>query len=350
MKVTLFRDLPSESWWSMERYADELERALRAIGVKVRRFVLPRPGPRLRGRANAWLNLAWRYTAYTRAARGQQGDVNHILDHSYAHLLEGLEAHRTVVTCHDIAPLAQNEGRGLTRRLWEAAFRQMQNASQIITISHATREAILRLSAIAPERLTPIWYGVGSEFAPQPYLQPASAPLLAHIGSCASRKNVEAIIHALPSLRDIGVKWTQVGGSFTPAQRKLIARLEVHDLVQQIPPVFGSELSLWYHRATVLVFPSIYEGFGLPVLEAMASGTPVICSNVSSLPEVAGDAALLVDPHDTRALVAAIRRVLGDESLRRQLVEHGLARARTFTWEQTARETLAVYQRVRGEA
>jgi glycosyltransferase involved in cell wall biosynthesis len=93
------------------------------------------------------------------------------------------------------------------------------------------------------------------------------------------------------------------------------------------------------------VFPSLYEGFGLPVLEAMARGVPVACSDASSLPEVAGDAALMFDPHDARAIAAAVDRVLRDEALRARLRERGLARAQEFTWERTARLTLAVYER-----
>ena len=106
------------------------------------------------------------------------------------------------------------------------------------------------------------------------------------------------------------------------------------------------DLSLLYNAADVLAFPSRYEGFGLPVLEAMACGTPVVCSNATSLPEVAGHTALLVPPNDPEALAAALKQVLTDETLYQALREKGLKRAAQFSWEETARKTLAVYEKV----
>jgi glycosyltransferase involved in cell wall biosynthesis len=103
------------------------------------------------------------------------------------------------------------------------------------------------------------------------------------------------------------------------------------------------ELAAWYARAAIFAFPSLDEGFGMPVLEAMAGGAPVLTSNRSALPEVAGDAAVLVDPEDTEALTGALRRMAADEGLRQELAVRGLARSRLFTWEKAARETWDVY-------
>jgi glycosyltransferase involved in cell wall biosynthesis len=108
-----------------------------------------------------------------------------------------------------------------------------------------------------------------------------------------------------------------------------------------VPP---EDLPALYSAARLFVLPSLYEGFGLPVLEAMACGTPVVCSNASCLPEVAGDAALLVEPHDVDGLAAALERVLSDEALRRVMIERGLAQVARFSWAKAARETLAVYR------
>jgi glycosyltransferase involved in cell wall biosynthesis len=101
-----------------------------------------------------------------------------------------------------------------------------------------------------------------------------------------------------------------------------------------------------YAGASVFLFPSLHEGFGLPVLEAMACGTPVVTSNVTSLPEIAGDAAVVIDPANTRELIAAMMRVLTNEALAEELRQKGLARAGRFTWDETARQTLQVYKRV----
>jgi glycosyltransferase involved in cell wall biosynthesis len=112
--------------------------------------------------------------------------------------------------------------------------------------------------------------------------------------------------------------------------------------------VTDDELPLWYNAATALAYPSVYEGFGLPVLEAQACGTPVLTSNASSLPEAAGDAGLMVDPYDTDALAAGLHRLLTDESLQCELRERGLVHARQFSWPRTARETAGVYRRALG--
>jgi glycosyltransferase involved in cell wall biosynthesis len=126
----------------------------------------------------------------------------------------------------------------------------------------------------------------------------------------------------------------------------LPARLGLSQRVSFIGPVSDEELPSLYAGASVFLFPSHYEGFGLPVLEAMACGTPVITSNVTSLPEIAGDAAVVIDPVNTRKLIDAMIRVLTNEALAKELRQKGLDRARRFTWEETARQTLQVYKKV----
>ena len=122
--------------------------------------------------------------------------------------------------------------------------------------------------------------------------------------------------------------------------------MSLKDRVRFIGPVQDADLPALYGGAELFVFPSEYEGFGLPVLEAMACGAPVVCSNRSSLPEVAGDAALLCDPHDVESLARAIERTLTDRDLRSTLQQRSLARAAQFSWEQTAQQTLQVYQSI----
>ena len=135
-----------------------------------------------------------------------------------------------------------------------------------------------------------------------------------------------------------------------PEAKQRVAALDLGDSVTFLGPVAGADLPALYAGAELFVFPSLYEGFGFPVLEAMACGTPVICSNVSSLPEVAGSAALQVDPRDTDALAAAMDRVLGDAALRQSMRREGLAQAGRFSWTRTAQQTLAAYRRVLNEA
>ncbi len=356
MNVTLFRDLPTEQWWSMERYADELARALQRLGCNARAYVAARPLPNLRGAVNTLANYAWRSLAYPLAARFQQGDINHIVDHSYAHLIDALDASRTVVTCHDLAPRALDEGRGLGRWLWERSFRAMLRAARIIADSTFTRDEILRHANYPAERIAVVPLAVGAEFfepvadadvrALRERFQVQDRRVVLHVGSCAPRKNVEVILRALAQL-EREVVFVQVGGEFTSKQLEQIEKFGVCDRVRQIYRVAETDLRVWYRAADVFVFPSTYEGFGMPVLEAMAAGVPVICANTSALPEVAGDAAWLVDPNDATQWADALRVVLHDAARAAEWRARGLARARRFTWERTARETLAVYQVIR---
>ncbi|MEW5718247.1 MAG: glycosyltransferase family 1 protein [Chloroflexota bacterium] len=355
--MTLFRDLPTERWWSMERYADELTRALRAIGCDTRAYVAARPLPQLPGALNTFANYAWRSTIYPLAARAHQGDVNHILDHSYAHLIHALDPARTVVTCHDLAPLALNEGRGFARRLWDHSFRAMLRAVRIITDSEFTRDEILRHSNYPAEQITVAPLAVGAEFFEPVALADLQAlrarhrlsdrRIILHVGSCAPRKNIAALLVALARLRELEWAFVQVGGQFDAAQDELIDQFDLRDRVRQIPRAPENQLRAWYHTAAVFVLPSTYEGFGLPILEAMAAGAPVVCADASALPEVAHDTAILIDPRDPAKLADALRSILTDARLADDLRARGIARAQSFTWERTARATLAVYQEIK---
>jgi glycosyltransferase involved in cell wall biosynthesis len=200
-----------------------------------------------------------------------------------------------------------------------------------------------RLMHLSPTRVRVIPLGVNPNFRPTPSdlrqrLNLPNGRLILHIGGNQPRKNVGLIVQALRSLPD-DVTLVQVGGELAPAPR-----------IRSLSFVPESDLAALYSLADVFVFPSKYEGFGLPPLEAMACGTPAIVANTSSLPEVVGDAALLVSPDDPQELAAAIQRILTEPDLAAALRERGLARARQYTWERTARETLAVYQEVWAEA
>jgi glycosyltransferase involved in cell wall biosynthesis len=166
-----------------------------------------------------------------------------------------------------------------------------------------------------------------------------------HVGAIQTRKNVTRLVEAFEALDG---EWRLVlAGSFGYGADRIRARIESSPARRRIL-VLGyvepDELAAWYARSAIFAFPSLDEGFGMPVLEAMAGGAPVLTSNRSALPEVAGDAAVLVDPEETEGLIAALRRMAADEGLRQDLAARGLARSRLFTWEKAVRETWDAYE------
>jgi alpha-1,3-rhamnosyl/mannosyltransferase len=173
----------------------------------------------------------------------------------------------------------------------------------------------------------------------------AAPYLLACVGSGHPRKNLRGVVEAFDALSDAGLRLAIVGRA--DRDREALAAIETsprRDRIVLLGHVEETDLPAIYAAAAVFCFPSLYEGFGLPALEAMACGTPVVCSNTSSLPEVVGEAAVTVEPTDPRALADAVSGLLTDETRRHALSAAGLARARTFTWQRTARLTLNAYR------
>jgi glycosyltransferase involved in cell wall biosynthesis len=172
------------------------------------------------------------------------------------------------------------------------------------------------------------------------------------VGTLEPRKNLPLLLEAYARLRQTGCTHTLVvaGGKgwYYQAIEATVERLGLRDAVLFPGFVPDEELPLWYNAAELFVYPSLYEGFGLPPLEAMACGTPVITSNAASLPEVVGDAGVVVDAHDVTALARAMADLLGDAERRRRLRAAGLARARQFTWRATANRTAALYHEILG--
>jgi len=266
-----------------------------------------------------------------------------------------------LVTVHDLAwkRYPETYDPDALRMQTQVVPRSLRRAAHIITVSQNTARDLVETLSVPSDRITPIPLGVSSAFSPDGPPLPADAfsgadrlsnGYLLHLatGGPHPRKNVGRLLAAYARLKDERPLPPLViaGDIASHRGRTLVETAASLGLAEDaLFPGQVSEalLPALYRRATALVYPSLYEGFGLPVLEAMASGLPVITSNCSSLPEVAGDAALLIDPEDLDDLLAALRRLLDDDSLRQDLITRGLARSRLFTWERTARETERVY-------
>ncbi len=265
-----------------------------------------------------------------------------------------------VVTVHDVIPLALTAYRGspLVRAYTALVGLATRRARVVICDSlHAKRDAV-RLLQLPPERVRVVY------LAPAPGLRPATdaeaaavrerfglgARFFFYVGGLDRRKNLGVLLRAFARMAarypqaQLAIAGTAPGrGALFPDWRGLAANLGLGDRVRFLGHVSEVEKAHLYSAALAFAFPSLYEGFGLPPLEAMACGAPVVCANASSLPEVVGEAALLLPAGDVAAWAEALARLWEDEALRRELRRQGLALAAQFTWEKTARETAEVY-------
>jgi len=272
----------------------------------------------------------------------------------------------SVITVHDLIPLlpidrpnpyARTPAARLYWTWWSPLTLRL--AKHIVTVSEYSKQDIMRLLHIPETRISVVPHGVDARFCPVSDLDRLQAlrsryylpsRFILFVSATEPRKGVDTLLEAFVQLvRPMPELGLVIAGDSKRASAALLAQatdLGVRERLRLTSYVNDDDLSLLYNAADVLAFPSRYEGFGLPVLEAMACGTPVVCSNATSLPEVAGHAALLVPPNDPEALAAALKQVLTDETLYQALREKGLKRAAQFSWEETARKTLAVYEKV----
>ncbi len=270
---------------------------------------------------------------------------------------------RRVVTVHDLIYArfpdthAGLRDKGM-RVLVPGAVRR---SHRVIADSHSTRDDLVEMLGVDPQRIDVVPLGLGTvrrgEALPEREVRARLAlgerDVVLSLSAKRPHKNLLALIDALARIAPEARPVLVLPGYPTAHEAELRARaaaLGIADDVRFPAWLSSAELEGLWAIARAFVFPSLYEGFGLPVLEAMARNVPVACSNASSLPEVAGDAALLFDPHDEAAVASAISRLLGDETLRARLQARGLARVRRFTWERTAQLTLDSYTRAFGSS
>ena len=287
--------------------------------------------------------------------------------HAPHYVLPPLTPCRSVVTIHDCihlmfpqylpGRLAHAYARGV---LWAAVRR----SDRILTVSEASKRDILRFFSVSAGKVEVIPNGIDERFRLVPSDEEIARvreryllhdPFLLYAGNIKPHKNLERLIEAFHLLRQRGhehLRLLIIGNEVSkyPTLRRMVHHFKLHAYVRFLGFVPDQMLAVLYRLADVFVFPSLYEGFGLPPLEAMASGTPVVTSNVSSLPEVVGDAALLIDPYDTGSIAGAIERILSDPALREDLVRRGQARAREFSWERSVARIRSVYEEVAGLA
>ncbi len=278
-----------------------------------------------------------------------------------AHVLPLLHPRRSVVTVHDLGYLHYPQAHTRWARWylqWSTSY-NVRAAAHIIADSEVTQRDLIERCQARADKVTVVYPGYDPHFAPvrdaarlaavqKRYGIPGAYIL--YVGTLQPRKNLGRLLDAYATLisqgRDVHLVIAGKKGWLHEPLFAQVRQLGLEGWVHFTGYVPQEDLPALISAARVFVLPSLYEGFGFPVLEAMACGTPVVCSNVSSLPEVAGDAAILVSPHDTAQLVQAVSRVLDDNELRHELTQKGLRQVTHFRWERCAQETLRILQGV----
>lgn len=376
LRVAIVADLLEERWPSMDLVADMLMAQAGRGGSPVE-ATLMRPSfahavPAFLGPASGPMptshRILHRFWSYPRWLRAQPpADVYHVVDHSYAHLVNVLPPGRVVVTCHDIDAFRTLLGAGaresnLPRLFARRVLAGLRRAAAIACGSEHTR-AQLAAHGLAPSaRTVVVPYGVHPSCSPLPdaaadadaeaLTGPAGGADLLHVGSTIPRKRIELLLEILARVGRSrpDVRLWRVGGAFTGRQAALARELGVEKRITVLPFVSRPVLAALYRRAALVVLPSEREGFGLPVVESMACGTPVVCSDIAVLREVGGAAAEYGEAGDPAAWSAKILALLAERSAERHRWESrraaALAHARRFTWEHHAAVMQEIYARV----
>jgi glycosyltransferase involved in cell wall biosynthesis len=381
-RIAILADFAEERWPSMDLVAEMLAHHLVAehgeefeVELVRPRFVGFRPGRT--GTLNKPLfnavRLFNRFVVYPRwiARHRKRFDLFHIVDHSYSHLIHRLPAERCVVTCHDLDTFRCLLKPETERR--SAAFRAMtarildgfRRAGRVICGSNSTRDEILRNALIPADHLQVIYYGVDALFTDRPdgtadaeftrllAEHAAGNVYLLHVGGTQPRKRIDLLLRIFAAVSETmpGLSLVRVGGPLEDRVRKLAAELGVADRILELPFIDRRLLAAAYRHAAMLVIPSEAEGFGLPVIEAMACGTRVIASDIPVLREVGGEAAEYCAVGDiagwSRAIVAAISaqtQPYDREGVRRA----AQAQAARFSWSENATATAQIYRLMLG--
>ena len=316
---------------------------------RVRPSQLPTINPRIR--------IPWEQAIAPALLRLSGADVYH----GVLNVMPLLSPVPSVVTIHDLSPfLFPQTFRRVNRIYTRWAIRvSCRRAAHLLAVSEFTKREIVRWMRVPPERISVTYDACDERFAP-----PAAAELAAFrrakglperfilfLGTLEPRKNIPQLLDAYAMIARSVDAPLVIAGSKGWLYEPILARAEqlgLGDKLHFAGYVEQSEQHLWYAAATVFAFPSLYEGFGMPPLEAMACGTPVVASDSSSLPEVIGDAGLLVPTGDAEALADSLHRVLNDSALHAELRARGLQQARRFSWDTTAERTLEVYRTAAG--
>lgn len=374
LRVAIVADLLEEQWPSMDLVADMLISNLAAretgqgISVELLRPRLARLSNDTTWRrtrvGERFLNRLWDYPRWLREQRSRF-DIFHVVDHSYAHVVHALPAESTIVTCHDadaFLPLIDStfHESKLPKVFARRVLTGMQKAAWVTCVSQTTADALEQYSLVPRDRRVVIKNGVHQAFVKVCEVaerrmnellgEDSTAIDVLHVGSCIARKRIDRLLTVFADIRrrEPRARLIKAGGSMTPAQWALARHLGIADHILPLPFLHVEQLAALYRRAAVVLITSDREGFGLPIVEALSCGTPVVASDLPVMREVGGSAALYCERDDTESWGRTVAGVIEERgsSLAADRRSAGMARAATFSWSAFAADMAALYATV----
>ena len=369
MRVAIVRREPKVAF-SMDVYADNLVSELKVLHPEWEIIEIA-PKPWSKDLENLWHSgnpvhkYYERFFNHPRTVSNLEADIFHIIDHTNGHVAYWLKklGKPVIITCHDLVQyvypkILKNQSRfpAFSMAMWEYSVKGITVADRTIAVSTNTAQDITNYLNINPKKITVAPNGVEPQFRQlaaetvknwrQQYTSNSSEICVLNVGSTHQRKNIITVLKVVAALAKQGlpVRLWKIGDDFTIEQKQFIRDRTIDKHITFLGKPEREALIRFYNAADVLLAPSLYEGFGFTILEAMACGTPVITSNVSSLPEVAGDGAILVNPTDIETITQNILRLQQDTLFRRQLIVQGLTRVKMFTWKTTTQKVASVYK------
>ncbi len=366
MRVVIVRTMPN---FSMDVYADGVVSGLRTIRpnweiVELAPHPIDRRSSSLFLRIKKYYERFWRFP---QLVEHQKADIFHVIDHSEGHIVNWLKKadKPVVVTCHDLINFFYGDNlQGsvkipfISNGMWLKSVKAMRNANHVVTVSSVTAKDTNKILNIQPEHISVVPNAVEPIFKVLPtdraetFRQKngvsSSEICLLNVGSNHPRKNISTILKVVKILKEksLPIKFWKAGSDFTDDDKKFIESQSLENEVRYLGQPEKPTLVEIYNAADILIAPSLHEGFGITILEAMACGTPAITSKVSAMPEVAGDAGILVEPTNSGEIADAVEKLYKDAAYRQILVEKGLARVKSFTWEKSAEQIAQIYEQL----
>jgi len=350
LKIDYINGLKTTEIFGRSKYQKEIHERLK--NVKLNRIEYTHINIEVRG-----IDTFVRYLLYPQIVKKKvlKNNIKHITSQELAYLLKLAKLEKSVVTCYDLIPWIYDNNRSLK---WRLNMVGLKKADRIITISEFSKNEIIKYLGYREDKIHIIYPAVDHDHYHERrdkeilkrFNISENDRVILYVGSEQPRKNLPSLVKAFSKLKKMlpNVKLLKIGNPQKRGARgellKLIDTLNLQNDIVFAGYVPERDMPKFYNAADLFVFPSFYEGFGLPPLEAMACGTPVITSNTSSLPEVVGDAGIMVDPSDIDGLAKSMYETLSNDGLREYMIKKGLDRAKMFSWEEAAEGTLEVYE------